>query len=150
MAISSGNTIEAAEVIAVAAKKVLNFSLYEGGGVLTTGAKGGMWFTDDANGPADWTIDYWVLYGWLDETGSVTVDIWVEDNIGSNGPPTNADSIVGGGTKPSLSSAKFGRSAPASWSTTTIQDGSILVPEIESISTFTALGIALELTANEP
>lgn len=150
MPITAGNTAEAAEVIAVAKKKVLTFSLYEGGGVLSTGAKAAMWFTDDAAGPATWTVDYWVLFGWLDETGSVTVDIWVEDTIATNGPPVNADSIVGAGTKPSISSAKFARSAPSSWTTTTIQDGSILVAEIESISTFTALGIALELTANEP
>lgn len=150
MTIGSGNTAEAAEVVAVAKKKTLTFSLYEGGGVLTTGAKAACWFTDDSAGPADWTIDNWALFGWLDETGSITVDIWVEDNISVNGPPTNADSIVGAGTKPSISSAKFARSSPASWTTTTIQDGSILVVEIESCSTFTALGIALELTANEP
>jgi hypothetical protein len=91
-----------------------------------------------------------VLFGWLDETGSVTVTFWIEDNIGSNGPPTIADEIVGTGTNPSISSAKFARSAPSGWDTVTIQPGSIVVPEIESISTFTALGIALELTANAP
>lgn len=152
MGISSNSTIEAAEITAVAKKKVITFNFEEGGGVLTTGLKKqAAWFPVDTDGPTNWTVDAVVIMG-LDnsETGSVTADIIVEDDIGTNGPPTTADSIVGAGTKPSITSAKYSRTTPSSWTTTTIARGSALMIELESVTTFTGLMVAVELTANEP
>lgn len=153
MPLTASSTAEVAEVIAVAAKKVITFNFYEGGGVLTTGLKEQVaWFPTDTAGPTNWTVNKVVLMSMIDGdgTGSVTVDIIVEDTIGSNGPPVVADSIVGAGTKPSITTAKYSENTPSSWTTTTIARGSAMMIEIESISTFTGLMVAIELTANEP
>ncbi len=75
-------------------------------------------------------------------TGSMSIDI-----IRKNGaiPVYPTDSIVGAGVKPNLSSAKYAKSAPSGWTSTTLAAGDVLQIFINSNTLITAATLTLEL-----
>lgn len=75
-------------------------------------------------------------------TGSMSIDI-----IRKNGaiPVYPTDSIVGAGVKPNLSSAKYAKSVPSGWTSTTLAAGDVLQIFINSNTLITAATLTLEL-----
>src|SRR5215469_4716294 len=92
----------------------LPFIIDGGGSTITTGAKGSIL-------PIPWaaTINQWSVIA--DQSGSITIDILRLNN----GVPVS--SIVGGGTKPTLSSSQFnGQQTPSGWTSTALVAGDVL------------------------
>ncbi len=107
---------------------------------LTTGVK------DFLQIAYDCTVTNWTLLSVdaASTAGSIVIDIWKDTY--ANYPPVVGDSMIGAGTKPSLSSANKNTAAPASWTTTTITAGDVLGFNIDSITTLTAVKLILTVT----
>jgi len=110
------------------------FIIDGGGSAITTGTKGYI------EVPFACTINQWTLLA--DTSGSITIDVY-SDSYASYGTNT---SMVGGGTKPTISAATKGQSAPVSWTTTSIAAGNIIGFNVATISTCTRVTIALRVT----
>ncbi len=83
--------------------------------------------------PYNMTITGWELVA--KESGSIVLDIWSDTY--ANFPPTVADTIVGAGTKPSLSGAQKNQfSNLTNWTTSLVQ-GRRLEINVDSIATIT-------------
>jgi hypothetical protein len=110
------------------------FIIDGGGSAITTGTKGYI------EVPFACTVTQWTLLA--DVSGSITVDVYNDAyaNYGTN------TSMVGGGTKPTISASTKGQSAPSSWTTTSIAAGNIIGFNVATISTCTRVTIALKVT----
>jgi len=103
-----------------------------GGSVITTGAKGFL--------PVPWgcTISTWSVIA--DQSGSITIDILRANNA------VPSASIVGGGTKPTLSSAQFaGLVAPSGWTSTGLAANDWLGFSVSTVATVTRVTLSLQL-----
>lgn len=88
-------------------------------------------------------IDSWTLLA--DTTGSITIDIWKDSY--ANFPPTVADTIIGDGTKPAISSGvKNEATSISGWTTTAIAAGDIIYFNVDSCSAITRCSITLKVT----
>jgi len=126
-----GATLDAALPITV------NLEFTNGGAALAANQKMGFVIDDDV------TLDEVSAFGTKDESGSVVVDFWADDY--ANGPPTVADTIVGG-TKLTLSGAKTGQDATLTSWTTSFSGKKLWVLNLDSVSTFTQLTVSLRFT----
>lgn len=144
MPIQSGSNIEAAEIIAVAAKGGFSFVVAEGGSVLTTGVKARIRLP---LGPTDYTITLVALNA--APSGSVVLDFWYEADPETNGVPTVADTITAS-DKPGLTSDDYIEKSSFTGWTLTLTAGGLLLINIDSVSIMTELMIAIDLTRNEP
>lgn len=124
--------IAASDLLAL--KFAVVFPFYEGGSVLTTGTK----LYLGALFPVACEIVSHELVG--NTTGSIVIDLWKD--LGTNYPPTNADSITAS-AKPTLSSAQRATDSTLTGWGKTIAAGSWIVPEIESVSTLTYAALVL-------
>ncbi len=107
---------------------------FDGGGVaLTTDTK------ELLHIPFAMTLVWWTMASLI--SGSATVGLWKD--VYANLPPTSGDSIVGGGTKPTLSSATKSEAADLTSWTTTIAADSYLMANLDSVSTTTKLWLFL-------
>lgn len=109
------------------------FVIDGGGSAITTGVKGYV------EVPFGCTVSQWTLLA--DQSGSVTIDV-VSDAYSSYGTNT---SMVGAGTKPSITTATKNQSAPASWTTTSITAGNIVGFNVTAATTVTRVTIALKV-----
>jgi hypothetical protein len=87
--------------------------------------------------PFDITVSTWSIFSSI--AGSVVVDIWRL----ANAEPTVANTIIGGGTKPFLSSEKLRVSSPTGWTSTALLAGDILAFRVDSCSLITKFVIQL-------
>lgn len=102
------------------------------GGVLTTGTK------NPVKIPYGGTLQGWLLIA--KPSGSVTVDVF----RAADGAGLPVTSIIGGGTKPALSSAVEGSSTSfPSWTSTTLSAKDNLTISLSSISTVTYCALTL-------
>lgn len=90
--------------------------------------------------PFDITVSTWSIFSSI--AGSVVVDIWRL----ANAEPTVANTIIGGGTKPFLSSEKLRVSSPTGWTSTALLAGDILAFRVDSCSLITKFVIQLNPT----
>lgn len=111
------------------------FVFYDGGTVLSTGVKGYLPI------PFACTIDSAELVA--SPSGSIKIDIWKD--ITANFPPTDADTITGGG-EPEIVAAQLDYDAVLSGWTTTIDKYDILGFNIDSCSTITKCTLTLFVT----
>ena len=110
----------------------LPFFISGGGSAITTGAKGFMPI------PFAATVTGWSIIG--DQSGSIQIDITRANNA------VPAASIVGGGTKPNLTSQQFvGNTAPASWTSTSLAAQDYLGFTVSSVATVTQVTLTLFL-----
>jgi hypothetical protein len=107
-----------------------------GGGVIQTGIKG------ELISPYNMTINSWTLLA--DITGSTVLDIW--KTTYSNYPAVSGNTIITGGTKPTLTSQISNQSISLSGWNTTINQNDILVFEVDSASSVTRLTLTLNGT----
>lgn len=117
----------------------VGYAIDGAGTVISTGVAG-LGF----RAPFAFTINTWTLLA--DQTGSITIDIWKDSY--ANFPPTVADSMIGAGTKPALSSARANTASPSSWTTTSVAAGDVLFFNVDSCSTITSVSITLKVTRN--
>lgn len=113
---------------------IINFSIDGGGSAITTGVKG------YAVLPYDCTVTGWQLLA--DQAGSIVVDIWRDTY--ANHPPLDADSITASAT-PSISGAVKNQSTTLTGWTTQLNEGDILVFNVDSASAITSLTVALKI-----
>lgn len=111
----------------------VEFIIDGGGSAITTGIKGYVEIPFAGN------ITQWTLLA--DTTGNITVDI-LKDSYANYGTNTSA---VGGGTKPVISSATKGQSAPSSWTSTTINAGDIIGFNVTAVGTITRCTVSLKV-----
>lgn len=102
-----------------------------GGSTITTGLKGFLSI------PFPCQIVDWTLIA--DQSGSVTVDLWAA----TNAIPNSGNSIVGTGTKPTLSSQQIATAGPSGWTTTSLFQTAVLGFDIASVATITRLNVSL-------
>jgi hypothetical protein len=94
--------------------------------------------------PYNCTITGWELTSGDGVTGDVVIDLWKDTY--ANYAPTVGDSIVGAGTKPSLSSANKAQwSSLTSW-TTALAAGDYIGANVDSRTTVTVVTLVLFLT----
>ena len=103
-----------------------------GGATITTGLKGFLPI------PQACTITAARLLG--DTTGSIVVDIWKADF--DNYPPTDSDSITGSAEPEIETAAKSEDTALSGW-TTSIAAGDVLAFNVDSVSSFQRVTVAL-------
>jgi hypothetical protein len=112
---------------------MIDFLISGGGNPITTGAKGSV-------GPIPWacTVFFWTIDA--DQSGSIAIDIL----RASNAHPTA--SIVGGGTKPNLTSQQYnGLQSPVSWTSTALLANDMLEFSVFSAATVTNVTIGLSV-----
>ena len=94
----------------------------DAGAVITTGIK------FDLEVVADMEMTSWSCLG--DASGTVQFDLWVDSY--ANFPPTVADTITTGGTKPNLSGATKNQGSMADYATVKLTKGQILRVNVDS------------------
>jgi hypothetical protein len=97
-----------------------------GGSVPSTGSKGFITL------PYAGTITNWYLAA--DASGSCVIDL-----------KRSGTSIVGGGNKPTLSSAQSGNAAVSGWTSTSISAGDIIEFNLNSVSTITRVNLVIKI-----
>lgn len=116
------------------------FCIGDGTNVITTGAKKCVEITQSC------TITGWKILS--DDTsttsGSIVIDIWKD--VIANYPPTVADTLITGGTKPTLSSATNSTSANVTNWTTACAVGDILRFNVDSVTSVKSITLILEVT----
>ena len=112
----------------------IEFIIDGGGSVITTGTKGYL------EVPFACTVNQWTVLA--DQSGSITLDVYSDTyaNYGTN------TSMVGAGTKPTISAATKGQSAPTSWTTTSIAAGNIIGFNVATVATVTRVTVSLKVT----
>jgi len=134
-AFTSGSNLHTGILTALGSGSGINLILNEGGNPLSTGIKGV--FVVPYNGEI---TQYTML---ADQTGSIVIDLWKDTY--ANYPPTDADSIAGAGTPPTISSAiKSQDSTLTSW-TKTFSAGDIFMVNIDSATTVTWVTLELRI-----
>ena len=119
-------------------KTALNLVIGDGSAVPATGIAGHIYL------PLDCIIEVkgWRLSSHDGSSGSVQLDLWHDQNRASL---DNSDSICGGGNEPALSSQSENASTGlAAWAETTLESGCLAV-NIDSITGFTQLTLALDV-----
>lgn len=77
-----------------------------------------------------------------DTSGSMVIDLWKD--VYANYPPTNADSMVGGATKPNITSAsKSEMTSFSGWSTVAFAKGDILIVNVDSCTDIMKVTVAI-------
>jgi len=110
----------------------LPFIISGGGSAITTGVKGYMPI------PFGATITGWSIIA--DQSGSISIDILRLNNA------VPVTSIVGAGTKPTLTTAQFvGNTAPSGWTSTVLVAQDYLGFSVASVTTVTQVTITLFL-----
>jgi len=107
------------------------FVISGGGSAITTGNKGWLHI------PFAMNIFAWRVLG--DQSGSITIDILRSNNTF----PTT--SIVGGGTKPNLTSQQFAEFAPSGWTSTSLVTDDFIAFNVTSAVTVTQVTIVLSM-----
>lgn len=107
------------------------------GAALLTGAQN-IW----SRIPFNATITGWQVVA--DRVGSIEFDLWVDDF--ASFPPTSADSIIGAGTAPALSSARTATFANLTSWTTALTKGERFEVEIVSVTDIREAVLSLYLT----
>ena len=111
----------------------LPFIISNGGVAITTGNKGFLPI------PFAATITGWSIIA--DQSGSISIDILRANNA------VPAASIVGGGTKPTLTTAQFvGNTAPSGWTSTALVAQDYLAFSVSTVATVTQVTLTLFLT----
>lgn len=123
---------------AAALPLTVNLDFQNGGAALAANQKVGFIVDDDV------TLDEVSAFAPKDETGSAVVDFWCDTY--ANGPATVADTIVGAGTKLTISSAKKGQDTSLTSWTTSFSGKRLWVANLDSVSTFTQLTVSLRFT----
>jgi hypothetical protein len=123
-------------------EKVKNITItfiIDGSGVaITTGEKGHIEI------PFACTLTGWTLMA--DVAGAIVIDVW-KDNY-ANFPPTNADSMSGGGKEPTIAATnqKAQDLDISDWTTVAIAIGDILAFNVDSCTTITRATLSLKAT----
>ena len=134
---AAGSTGEVADVghrHARASERVLfEFVIDGGGSAISTGVKGDLYCPDA------WTLQGAAVAA--DQSGSIVVDVW--NDTRANFPPTDADSLPGAGTPPTLSSATNSRDTTLTSWDTSIPADSYLRFNVDSATTVTRVTVAL-------
>lgn len=115
------------------AVSAVEFVLDAGGSPLVAGMKGYL------EVPFDCTITAWKLVSPL--AGDAVVDIF-SDSYATFGSDT---SLVGGGTKPSLSASNKNTAVPFDWSSLTITAGNLVGISLVSVSGIKQLSLSLKV-----
>lgn len=118
--------------------KQIEFEIDGSGQEITTGEKA--WIRLPFNA----TIIGWELTA--DVSGDISIDIWKDTY--ANFPPTVADTIIGGGTKPNLSSQQKNSSSDLTNWTASLSKGDYLKFNVDSVSTTTKIVLILKLQIN--
>lgn len=105
-----------------------------GGSTISTGVKGYMIV------PATCDILGWKILG--DQSGSIVIDLWKDTY--ANFPPLDADSIAGSAF-PTVSAAVKAASTTLTGWTTRISNGDILGWNVDSVTSFTRVTLALDV-----
>jgi hypothetical protein len=113
----------------------IHVTIGSGQTVPTTGIKGYM------EVPFNARVVRWTLIG--DASGSAQIDIWKD--TWANFPPTNADSIVGAGTEPYLSSEQARQDTTPDWDQLTLNEGDVLVFNLDSVTTCKQLDLDIKV-----
>jgi hypothetical protein len=87
-------------------------------------------------------ITEWTLVA--DVSGSIVIDVW-KDSYG-NYPPTVADTLIGAGTKPTISASTKGQSSSMTGWTTTLTAGDTLRFNVDSCATIKRVTLVLKCT----
>lgn len=112
---------------------LFEFVIDGGGSAISTGIKGDLYC------PFAFTITSVVMLA--DQSGSIVVDIW--NDTYANYPPTDADSLPGAGTPPTISSTtKSKDSTLTSWDTTVPADSTLRF-NVDSATTVTRVVVAI-------
>lgn len=88
------------------------------------------------------TIDRWTILP--DVSGSIVFDIW-RDTF-ANAPPVVGDSIVGGGTKPTLTTSTSAQGTPSGWTSVAIVAGDIIGINVDSVTSVKKCTLSLKVT----
>lgn len=125
--IGGGLSIDGNGVVSVETEtKSITLVVDGGGAAITAGVKGYIQV------PFACTIQSWRMFA--DQSGSITIDIW-KDTYASF-PPTDADSMSGGGKEPALSSAQKAEDTDVTdWTTDDISAGDILAFNVDALAT---------------
>lgn len=109
------------------------FVIDGGGSAISTGIKGDLYVPDA------FTITGVVMLA--DQSGSIVVDIW--NDTYANYPPTDADSLPGAGTPPTISSATKSKDTTlTSWDTSVPADSTLRF-NVDSATTVTRVTVAI-------
>lgn len=114
----------------------VQFGLYEGGSVLTTGQKK---YLDVFFPFACEIVSHEIV---CDPSGSIVVDLWVD--TGANHPPTVADTITAS-AKPTISSATRATDSTLTGWTKAIAAGKWMRINVDSVTSVTSAVLALKL-----
>ena len=112
----------------------LQFSINEGGTVITTGIKTDLVVLAKVN------ITTVTLLG--DQSGSIVLDLW--KNTYANFPPTVANTITAA-AKPTITAATKSQDATLTGWTTAWAKGDIIRPNVDSVATITRLTVVFDL-----
>ena len=113
----------------------IHVTIGSGQNVPSTGVKGFL------EVPFNARVLRWTLMA--DQSGSAQIDIWKD--IFANFPPTDADSIVGVGTEPYLSSEQARQDTAPDWDQMTLNTGDILAFNLDSVSTCEQLDLDIRV-----
>lgn len=114
-------------------RALYEFVIDGGGSAITTGIKGDLYVPDA------FTITGVVMLA--DQSGSIVVDIW--NDTYANYPPTDADSLPGAGTPPTISSTTKSKDTTlTSWDTTVPADSTLRF-NVDSATTITRVVVAI-------
>jgi len=80
--------------------------------------------------PFDGTIVAWSVLA--EDAGSIVYDVW-RDTLAAS-PPTVGDSLIGGGNRPTLSSARYATAAPSGWTSVALVAGDVIAFGVDSVS----------------
>lgn len=132
---STGEIADAGHRHARAAERVVYEFVIDGGGAtITTGIKGDLYVPDA------FTITGVVMLA--DQSGAIVVDIW--NDTYANYPPTDADSLPGGGTPPTISGPtnKSKDTTLTSWDTSVPADSTLRF-NVDSVTSLTRVVVAI-------
>jgi hypothetical protein len=131
---STGEVADAGHRHARATERVVYEFVIDGGGsAITTGVKGDLYVPDA------FTVTGVVMLA--DQSGSIVVDIW--NDTYANYPPTDADSLPGAGTPPTISSATKSKDTTlTSWDTSVPADSTLRF-NVDSATTVTRVVVAI-------
>jgi hypothetical protein len=112
-----------------------NFVIDGGGVTISAGQKGHLFFDFAC------TLLEWELLG--DQSGSIVVDLWKD--VYSSFPPTVADSMCTGGTKPTIAATTKAQGAPTSWASASFANQDVLSVNVDSATAVQRVTLALRL-----
>ena len=119
-------------------RETLQFIIGDGSGVPGTGLVGQIYLPLDSKVQ----VNGWRMSSLDGGSGSIQVDLWHDQNRIST---SNADSICGSGNEPSLTNQSENNEVDVSLWDQTLLEGGCLVANLDSISTFTQVILALDV-----